>query len=135
MARYELARAINLLSPAFAFQYTVEALLGSGLPKRQSFIDQVFQYRTALRDVLRHRDAADPDSPHVLFLPRFVSRQPLEEALIPRFRERALTPAEGLAFSVTPLVVLLVETLLAFLFARWSVNRADVTGYGMAEMG
>lgn len=37
---------------------------------------------------------------------------------------------QGLAFSVVPVVVLLGETLAAFLFALWAVNRADVTGCG-----
>ena len=40
---------------------------------------------------------------------------------------------DALAFGVVPLVVLLVETLAAFLFALWAVNRADITGYAMAE--
>jgi len=133
LARYRVARAVNLLSPAYAFQYTVEALLGTGLAKRQHFLEQAFEFRETLRAFLRERDAADGDSPHVLFLPAFMSQKPLDGEQMPRFVERPLSPAQGLAFSVVPLVVLLVETLAAFLFALWAVNRSDVTGYAMAE--
>lgn len=82
---------------------------------------------------LRERDAADGESPHVLFLPAFMSQEPLDGDHIPPFVERPLSPADALAFGVVPLVVLLAETLAAFLFALWAVNRADVTGYAMAE--
>ena len=131
--RYRVARVVNLLSPAYAFQYTVEAFLGTGLAKRQHFLEQVFKFRESLRVFLRERDAADGDSPHVLFLPAFMSQEPLDGEQMPRFIERPMSPAQGLVFSVVPLVVLLVETLAAFLFALWAVNRTDVTGYAMAE--
>ena len=131
--RYRAARAVNLLSPSFAFQYTVEALLGTGLAKRQSFLGQAFRYREALRGFLRERDAQDGDSPHVLFLPPYLSQEPLDGDQLPRFAERPLSAAEGLEHSVVPAIVLLGETLAALLFALWAVNRTDVTGYAMAE--
>lgn len=132
-SRYGLARAINLISPAFAFQHTVEGLLGTGATKRQHFLAQVFEYREAVRTAIRDRDAADGDSPHVLFMKDFVSQQPMSGADLPRFRERPLSPAAGLAFSVLPLVILVCETGLAFGFALWAVNRMDLTGFGVSE--
>lgn len=133
VARYRVARTVNLLSPSYAFQYTVEGLLGTGLAKRQSFLAQSMDYRTTLQDFVRARDASDPDSPHVLYLPDFMSETPLDGDDIPRFQEKPLSPAEGLSYSVVPAVMLLGETLLAFLFALWRVNRVDVTGYAVAE--
>lgn len=106
--------------------------IGTGLAKWQYFLEQAFELRETLRVFLRERDAADGDSPHVLFLPDFMSRASLDDEHMPRFVERRLSPAQGLAFSVVPAVVLLGETLAAFLFALWAVNRADVTGYAMA---
>ncbi|MEW6754292.1 MAG: DUF3526 domain-containing protein, partial [Candidatus Latescibacterota bacterium] len=131
--RYGTARAINLVSPAFAFQYTAEALLGSGMAKRRHFMDQVLDYRDELRAAVRDRDAADADSPHLLFLEEFTSHQPMAGADLPRFRERPLSPAAGLAFSVLPLVILLGETALAFGFALRAIGRMDLTGFGLAE--
>lgn len=130
---YRVARAINLLSPSYAFQYTVEALLGTGLAKRERFLQQAFAYRESLRAFLRERDAADGASPHLLFLPPFMSQAPLDGGWLPRLVERPLSPAQGLAAGVVPVVALLAETLAAFLFALWAVHRTDVTGYAMAE--
>jgi ABC-type transport system involved in multi-copper enzyme maturation permease subunit len=131
--RYLVAYRINLLSPAYAFQYTVEALLGSGLAKRQSFLEQAFAYRDELRAFLRDRDAADGDSPHILYFDDYMSRQPLDGEHIPRFVERRLSPAEGLAFSMTPFLILVLEAFAAFVFALWAIRRTDLTGYAMAE--
>ncbi len=131
--RYQIARTINLISPSFAFQYTVEAVLGTGLAKRQNFLEQALDYRESLRHLIREQDALDPDSPHILYLSNFLSKAPLSEGQLPRFVERPLSAADGLAFSVTPLIVLLLETAAAFFFALWAVNRADVTGYAVAE--
>ncbi len=131
--RYQIARTINLISPAFAFQYTVEAVLGTGLAKRQNFLNQALDYREQLRHFVWEQDAADPDSPHVRYLGEFLSSAPLTPDQVPRFVERPLSAADGLAFSLVPVVVLLLETGAVFLFALWAVNRADVTGYAIGE--
>ena len=133
MARYEVARTINLFSPAFAFQYSVEAILGTGLAKRQAFLEQALDYRESLRHFVREQDAMDPDSPHELYLRNYLSKKPLVDGQLPRFVERPLSPADGLTFSLIPLVVLLLEAGAAFFFALWAVSRADVTGYAVAE--
>jgi hypothetical protein len=121
------------LSPAFAFQYSVEAILGTGLAKRQAFLEQALDYRESLRHFVREQDAMDPDSPHELYLRNYLSKKPLVDGQLPRFVERPLSPADGLTFSVIPLVVLLLEAGAAFFFAVWAVSRADVTGYAVAE--
>ena len=69
----------------------------------------------------------------MFFLPDFLSRVPLDSEQMPRFVERPLSPAQSLASSVVPAVVLLAEVLAAFLFALWAINRTDVTGYAMSE--
>lgn len=133
MRRYQVARSINLLSPGYAFQYALEALLGTGVAKRQSFYAQALDYRETVRDFIRGRDAADGDSPHVLFLADYMSQQPMDGDDIPRFRERPLEFGEGLAHGVVPLTILTLELLGAFLLALWAVNRADVTGYAVSQ--
>ena len=133
MQRYQVARSLNLLSPGYAFQYAVEALLGTGVAKRQNFHGQALDYRETVRDFLRGRDAADGDSPHVLFMPEYMSEAPLDGDDIPRFQERPLAFGEGLPYGMAALIVLLVELLAAFLLALWAVNRADVTGYAVSQ--
>lgn len=62
-----------------------------------------------------------------------MSQEPLNGDQLPRFAEQPLSAVEGLGHSLVPAVMLLGETLVAFLAALWAVNRADVTGYAMAE--
>lgn len=123
-----LAAKVDLLSPGFAFQYTVEAFLGTGLVRFESFLPQVRRYREHLRDFVRAQDAADPDSPHILFYPAFLSDAPLDPALVPRFREVPLPLAESTRRGLVPIVMLLLEAAGAFFFALWAFNRMDLSG-------
>ncbi len=124
--QFHIARGINLLSPGFAFQYTVESLLGTGIHRFGSFREQANQYREALQEFLRARDAADPDSPHVLFVPDFMSDKPLDSNLIPRFQLQPITVAEALPEAAAPAIILLLEASLAFFFALRALNRSEL---------
>lgn len=127
LAQYERARAVNLLSPGFAYQYSIEALLGTGVIRQVDLLEQVWQYRLTLRDFVRERDAVDPDSPHVLFLPEYVSEREIDPEDVPRFVHRDLDLTEALAAGRTPVILLMVEALAAFAFALWAVNRMRVS--------
>ena len=68
LVKYKRARSVNLLSPGFAYQYSIETLLGTSAIRYIDLLEQVWAYRRNLRGFFRARDAADSDSPHVLFL-------------------------------------------------------------------
>ena len=124
--QFNIARSVNLLSPGFAFQYTVESLLGTGIHRFGSFREQANQYRGALREFLHARDATDPDSPHLLFVPDFMSDKPVDTNLIPRFHLQPLDVADGLAAATLPLTILLLEAAMAFFFALLALNRTEL---------
>ena len=126
--QFEVARTVNLLSPGYAFQYSLEALLRNGIQRFRSFARQGWGYRETLREFLRGRDAADADSPHVLFLGDYMSREELDPRHIPRFQQVPLPLEESVAAGVAPILVLVLETALAFFFALWAFNRAEVAG-------
>jgi ABC-type transport system involved in multi-copper enzyme maturation permease subunit len=126
--QYAVARAMNLLSPAYAFQYSTEALLGAGVQRYESFVAQGWRYRDELRQFLRARDTADPSSPHLLFLPDFMSSQPLDGRELPRFQQRPLAVTDSAAGAAVPTAILVLEAALAFFFALWAVNRMDLAG-------
>jgi len=126
--QFRQARARALVSPGAAYQYTVEALLGTGVPKVEHLFEQVWQYRDDLREFFRARDASDPESPHILFLPWYMSQRPLEAADIPRFSERHLRLADSIGRQLDAVLILIVEAGLAFLFAFWAFRRLDLTG-------
>ena len=125
--QYQVARNINLISPGYAFQYAMEAVLGVGVVNRDALEEQMWVYRDELREAFRLIDAEDPASPKIPFYAEYMSTAPLDHRRIPRFRERRLSVAEGISSSTAPIVILVLETLAALLFAVWSVNRMDIT--------
>lgn len=126
LRQFEVAKTVNLLSPGFAFQYAVEAGLGTGMIRRESFFQQTREYREVLREFLRAKDEADASSPGICFFPGYVSQLSLDHREIPRLREQPLSLADGLAAGVVPIVLLLLETAAAFFFALWAMNRRDL---------
>ena len=129
----EVARAVNLLSPGGAFQYSLEALLGNGIQRFRSFARQGGDYRETLREFLRAKDAEDPESPHLLFLGGFMSQEKLDPAEIPRFEEVPLSLRESLAAGAVPILLLVGETALALVFALCAFGRAEVRPHGPTE--
>ena len=103
-------------------------MLGAGLPKYQSFERQAWAYRETRCDFVRSREAADPESPHLLFLPGYLSREPLDGRPLPRFQEQRLAVGEGMRASRGPLLLLVLETAGALFFARWAVQRMEISG-------
>ena len=126
--QYRVAKAVNLVSPGYAFQYTVEGFLGAGVVRRDLASKLAWQYRDSLRDFFRARDAADPDSPHIAFFGDYMSDKPLDPANIPRLELRRPSLREGLAAEVAPIVILVLEVALCFFFAVWALNRTDIAG-------
>lgn len=126
--QYHVARTVNLLSPGYAYQYAVEAFLGAGLVRRQHFLEQARRYREALRQYIRGQDAADPDSPHVLFISRYMSEKPFNADDLPRFRQQSVPFAAGVAAGVVPIIVLCLEAALAFFVAFWAFLRLELAG-------
>lgn len=126
LRQYQVAKAVNLVSPGYAFQYAVEAFLGTGAMRRQHFYAQAWQYRESLRDFLRARDAADATSPHVYFLPDYMSVKQLDPAHLPRLKEVPLALDESAATGLAPILILVLETAMAFFFALWAFNRAAI---------
>lgn len=126
--QFKMAKSVNMLSPGFAFQYAVEALLGNGIMRYEHFARQGWDYKETLRQFFRARDAADANSPHVLFLQGFMSAEKVDSNNIPRFAEKPLPLSDSIAGGMVPIIVLVLETALAFFFALWAFNRADIAG-------
>jgi ABC-2 type transport system permease protein len=128
LQQYKIVKTMNLLSPGLAFQYTIEAFLRTGEMRYEHFINQVWRYRDILRDFIRTIDASDLDSPHILFLPGYMSKKDIDSNHLPRFKEKPPSLADGMAAGVIPIVILVIEAGLAFFFAFWAFNRAEITG-------
>jgi ABC-type transport system involved in multi-copper enzyme maturation permease subunit len=127
LEQYKVAKAVNLFSPGFAFQYALEAFLGVGIKRYENFLQQTWHYRDTLRDFIRTRDATDADSPHILFQ-GYLSDEPLDHNHIPRVKAQPIALAEGVSAGVMPIAILVLEAFAAFFFALWAFNRAELAG-------
>ena len=111
---------------------TENALAQDGISLRDSgrkdFFAQAIRHREAIRQFLSGRDADDADSPHVLFLPDYVSKKPLDSKLIPHFQQVPLSTADGVAAGVVPIVILILEAALGFFFAFTAFLRMELAG-------
>ena len=124
--QFEVTRGLSLVSPGYAFQGTAEALLGTGLVRYRAFVKAAKEYVRTLRTYVRDLDAADGDSPHILYLPDYVSERPLDHRDIPRFGGVRVSLASAVAGSYLPISILLLETAAAFLLCLWAFRRAPV---------
>lgn len=126
LTQFEVAKAINLISPGYAYTYSVEAVLGVGVARLEHFYEQAWHYRRGLLDFLRARDAVDPASPHITFLPEYMSDAPLDARALPYLRATPIPLSRSMRAGAVPLLVLLLEALGSFLFALWSINRSEL---------
>ena len=124
--QYRRARLINSLSPGFAFQYAVEGVTANGIQRFEHFEPQAWGYLETLRQFIRDRDSADPDSPHIQLFAQYMSQAPLDHRQIPRFVEDKLTVGESIAGARGPVFILLAEALVALWLALMAFHRASI---------
>jgi ABC-type transport system involved in multi-copper enzyme maturation permease subunit len=118
-----LARTLSCLSPALLVHDLGERLTGTGLARDAAYLAQARAFRPSLEEHVRRIDAADPQSPHVLFFRGYLSSRAVDPEAVPRFVFRELSAAESLTRSAPRLAVLGLETVLLaalawLLFAR-----------------
>ena len=82
-----LAQNIVRGSPMGTYQYAMEAMAGTGLPRYRHFIDQARNYAQRFERTLLAIDRADWRSPHVPLVKNGLSAQKVELEQIPVFAE------------------------------------------------
>lgn len=125
LAQARLARELSSVSPASLTQDLAERLTGSGLWRDASFLEQAWAFRSALANRVRTLDAADPDSPHILFFSGYVSQRPLGREIIPSFvfHERLL--GQGFRAAGPALALFLFETFALAAISLFFFSRCD----------
>ena len=83
----EFARNLVRLSPMGCFQYSMEALAGTGLARHKSFIEQVRTYAQLYEQTIIALDRADPKSMHLFPVPQAMSKRKVSVESLPVFRE------------------------------------------------
>ncbi len=83
----EFARNLVRLSPMGCFQYSMEALAGTGLARHKSFIEQVRIYAQHFEQTIIALNRADPKSRHLFPVPQAMSKRKVSVESLPVFRE------------------------------------------------
>ncbi len=122
----QLARRLAAISPTSLIQDLAERCSGSGAYRDRSFRHQAWQFRRQLETYVEALDSADPKSPHVLFIRRFMSIRMIEAGEVPRFELREATVAEGIRHSARQLLALGLATLVLAAAVLAAFGREDV---------
>jgi hypothetical protein len=120
-----LAKTLASLSPASLTEDLAERLTGTGLERDASFLEQARAFRPVLAGWLGALDAADPESPHILFFRDYVSQRPLSAGSFPRFVFREASVRQGLTAARPVLALLAGETLVLAAAALFFFSRHD----------
>lgn len=111
-----LAQNIVRVSPMGTYQYAMEAIAGTGLPRYRHFIDQARNYAQHFEETLLAIDRADWRSLHVPFVEHGLSTQKVALEQIPVFAED-LSAASLAGSAVVDLVLLGFFAVFTYLAA------------------
>ena len=121
----EMGRTLNRVSPYGTFQFAIESLAGTGLPRHVRFIEAARQYEWTFRQFVDERDQADADSYHLFGLLPGLSAEPVPVEVVPYFHEDQ-SLAATLAGTGNDLALLALFALVAFMAANAAFLRGDV---------
>jgi len=106
------------ISPGFLYQRICEALTGDGVEREYRFLSSIQRFRRELMRTFKQLDLKDETSPHLAFLPRYMSQKPIDPKLVPRFREIFPSSLELLAESWLWIALFLMEIVALFLMCH-----------------
>jgi hypothetical protein len=111
LEQVHLADDFAAASPFSLVQQISERLTGAGRWREHAFLDQTAAFHSQLAERVRALDAADPESPHLLFFRGYMSGRPVQPDDLPRFAFRERSVPEGFTAAGPPLLTFALETL------------------------
>ena len=111
------ARQITRCSPAAIVQYALESMAGTGFNRHLQFLDRCHLHIRQFRDFIVEMDRADPESLHIIGIPKGMSEKPVLPEAIPTFEDE-LTFQDTLNPAIVDmlLLILLLSVFLSVAF-------------------
>ncbi len=122
-----LAQNIVRVSPMGAYQYAMEAMAGTGLPRYRHFIDQARSYAQRFEENLLTIDRTDSRSLHIPFVKNGLSTQKVKLEQVPVFSED-LSAASLASSAVVDLALLGFFAVFTYLAAYLVWLRSSIVG-------
>ena len=122
-----LARKLSSISPMLLIQDLAERLAGSGPYRDRRFLEQAWDFQGVLAAHVAALDQADPDSPNIFFIEKYMSNADADADAVPRFEFREATVRQGLGrserrFLLLGLVTVVLAAVALGLFARYDLG-------------
>ena len=82
------ARQITRCSPAAIVQYALESMAGTGFNRHLQFLEYANLHIRQFRNFIVEMDRSDPESLHIIGIPKGMSKSPVSPEAIPIFEDR-----------------------------------------------
>ena len=113
------ARQITRCSPAAIVQYALESMAGTGFNRHLQFLASVNLHVQQFRNFIVEMDRGDPESLHIIGIPKGMSEKPVSPEAIPIFEDK-LTFQDTLNPAIVD-ILLLILLLSVFLSGAFLV--------------
>ena len=130
VAQVDFGRDLTRVSPASAFSYAAERIVGGGTFRLTHFVDNAVRYRQGFLQAIIEADKNDPKSEHRC-VPWQCGGNNFSELTVdpgPAKMSRDTLPSagEGIAAAFWDVFLLFLYTIIAFAVAFWRFARQDV---------
>ncbi len=130
VAQVDLGRNLTRVSPASAFSFAAERIVGGGTFRLTRFVDNAVRYRQGMFQAVIEADKRDPKSQH-RYVPYWCGGDHFSALTVDlgpakEFHDTLPSAKEGFAAAFWDLFLLLMYTIIAFAVAFWRFARQDV---------
>jgi ABC-type transport system involved in multi-copper enzyme maturation permease subunit len=126
----DLGRDLTRVSPASAFSFAAERIVGGGTFRLTHFVDNAVRFRRGFLQAVIESDRHDPQSEH-RYVPwwcggNHFSTLRVDPGPAKEFRDMLPSPGEGVVAASWDVFLLITYTILGFAIAFWRFARQDV---------
>ena len=125
LGQAEFARHIVRLSPMGCFQYSMEALAGTGLARHKSLIAQARIYAQHYNQTIIALDREDPESMHLFPVAQGMSKRKVNVESLPIFSEDLSVPTL-ISQARVDVIGLFFFAIFSYMLAYWAWLRSSI---------
>lgn len=130
----ERSEALTVISPASAYTYAAERIVGGGTFRLASFVQNAIRYREGLFQAILAADKYDPESQH-RYVPwncgsNSFSQRVIDPGSAKEFKDMFPSSGQGVSAALGYLLILALYNIILFAATFWRFARQDVAPMG-----